>query len=502
VRVWPLLFSIGCQPAVSLPPDRVPDRTTTPAPTVEDSASELVYQSGHLVHMRRLPSMDIPGSDRLVGFFAEDLQALPFPAPCVADAALCIDELPLAVDTWLTPEEAAFNPSASRIVWVGDRIYLGDLPVDFVPDADADLGWYARDADSLPDADAIDVSLSGEWGQVGVEALLPLAAPLELLSPLSSERFDLATQSEVPLVWVPGNGELFLSINGPRDFRRIYRLEDDGAFTFDGTALGSLLLGDEVTFELLRVQTQTHVEDGHALTAQGISTQGFTGAVSRPRTCLEHLEADPTAVSGVYTIQPGLAPAVDVFCDMTTDQGGWTLVASSAELAIDDIAGPWQATLTTLNPVTGATAIWDGLRSVIATNSDVRFACKLDPLDSDMTVDLSFYDTVWYREFTTGTDADSCFSEQEGAGYDQPAAARQNNLTGDTRALGEDWETAGYLEGEDSCADTDDFTVDFSDRGMDGNQSDGTDWGEDDGSLKCGVEGLRGGAWFLFVREP
>ena len=98
--------------------------------------------------------------------------------------------------------------------------------------------------------------------------------------------------------------------------------------------------------------------------------------------------------------------------------------------------------------------------------------------------------------------ADSCFSEQEGAGYDQPAAARQNNLTGESRALGEDWETAGYLEGEDSCADTDDFTIDFTDRGMDGNQSDGTDWGEDDGILKCGAEGLRSGAWFVFVREP
>jgi hypothetical protein len=36
---------------------------------------------------------------------------------------------------------------------------------------------------------------------------------------------------------------------------------------------------------------------------------------------------------------------------------------------------------------------------------------------------------------------------------------------------------------------------------MDSDQSDGTDWGEDDSSLKCGVSGLDGGAWFIWVRE-
>jgi hypothetical protein len=57
------------------------------------------------------------------------------------------------------------------------------------------------------------------------------------------------------------------------------------------------------------------------------------------------------------------------------------------------------------------------------------------------------------------------------------------------------------LEGEDWCGDTGDFTVDFDDRGMDGDQSDGTDWGEDDASHKCGRTGLRSGQWFIFFRE-
>lgn len=38
--------------------------------------------------------------------------------------------------------------------------------------------------------------------------------------------------------------------------------------------------------------------------------------------------------------------------------------------------------------------------------------------------------------------------------------------------------------------------------GMDSNEMDGTDWGEDDGSPKCGLGPVRNGVWQLWVREP
>ena len=57
-----------------------------------------------------------------------------------------------------------------------------------------------------------------------------------------------------------------------------------------------------------------------------------------------------------------------------------------------------------------------------------------------------------------------------GAGATNPPPARCNLVAGTCLPLGDQW-NAGYLEGEDSCGDTGDFTIDFDDRGMDSNQT-------------------------------
>jgi len=212
-------------------------------------------------------------------------------------------------------------------------------------------------------------------------------------------------------------------------------------------------------------------------------------------TCKDILEAGGTT-SDTYTILP-LGVARQVWCDQTTDGGGWTLVGASNS-PLDDRSGPYYDSLEDLSPSKFETKIWDGLRQRIQTNSDIRFACN-QLFGGPLTVDLSFYDNAWYMDFTTGIDADSCFYEGDGAGAEIPPARRNNANDNSFRPYGDQY-AAGFLEGEDTCDDQGDFAVDFDERGNDGALWDVGDWGESQFIRRCETKNV-GSGWFLFVRE-
>ncbi|WP_295795681.1 fibrinogen-like YCDxxxxGGGW domain-containing protein, partial [uncultured Microbacterium sp.] len=126
---------------------------------------------------------------------------------------------------------------------------------------------------------------------------------------------------------------------------------------------------------------------------------GLGNSATNPGRSCKHIKDtratnNQTARTGTYFLDPNGGANTDsraVYCDMTTDGGGWTQVANSYDYTFNDQSQGYYSSIAGKVPGGRHYGIWNGMRDYVTGNADVRFTCKLDKNSNSNNVDLSYY---------------------------------------------------------------------------------------------------------------
>jgi hypothetical protein len=283
-----LRFAFPFLAACSEPPEHHDDTDT---PTTDTAPVPSLADEGSISLLLLEPSfVDPQATTVLTGLFVESTLGWLDLATCVSSpVGICYSEVPATLDSYVLADEADPALLGSLVTRnVGEEIEVGPWAAPYQYDELAGVGFYygSRASGADPFGSVGPTFPGGEWGvPVDLPDLVPFPTPIEVTSHATDELSEWFAGQRVPLRWTPGTeGEVRLLVDAV-GAKRLYVLEDDGAYDLD---LSELLLADDERVDLV-VQRRTDATvdvNGNTLDVEIVSSVVVAGTWSEagPRT--------------------------------------------------------------------------------------------------------------------------------------------------------------------------------------------------------------------------